>query len=160
MTPDAPIKKDYPETIVQIDTRKFCELWNTHNTLRKEGTWEEFVSTCWYEFVAGGGKTGPRNDPQKENAARIADYIRTKNPAGLTEPDITKWPSTDYYSFMSNRCYSKALAIRRRLLAEAKKSEALLTQVPDLPKGYEARNGESSRITNTEMFSIFNKPAS
>lgn len=116
-----------PEAITKsftfrMDTASFVSIWKNAND------WHRFVQDCWDRFSVNGG-----------NVNRLTEY----------DAGWGSWSQEEQYNALSDRCYSKCIAIR----SSVKKATG---RDMDLPKGYKERNGsKTSRISASEIATLF-----
>jgi len=139
-----------------MPNRDFLRLWSANRLnstwTNKEtgederGNWRAFIYECWGFFY-------PKNP----------DYLFTskKRPlssadgAGDFDPDN----KNDQYHFLSERCYQKATALARKVIAENKKNGTKY-RIPVLPGGYKTRDGSaasSKPVSGGEIASFFDQ---
>jgi hypothetical protein len=115
----------------QIDTESFVTVWANHLKKPASNDWKKFVLAVFARFTGGN------------------EY---KNMETLSEHDKNwkKWTDDQKYEYLSEKCYSKCIAIKRRLRDEKNKNV-------DLPNGYKERTGSraSKRITTDDIADIF-----
>ncbi len=115
----------------QMDTGSFAHIWKNHIGKSKSNDWKTFVLACFERFTGG------------------SEYSN-KQMLQAEDKGWGKWDDDKKYSFLSERCYSKAIGINRRLALAEK-------QVQPLPNGYKDRAGKkaSTRITIDDIAAIF-----
>ena len=113
----------------KMDTAAFCSIWNNH--LEGEDRWRAFVINCFNRFTQG-------------TEFSNLELLHT------TDKAWKKWDDDLKYKFLSERCYSKAIAIKRSL----KKNEGFEINLPD---GYTKRKGNktSKRLTSKDIMGFF-----
>ena len=113
----------------KMDTASFISIWKNH--MGKDDMWKKFVLNCFDRFTA-------ENEFNNRELCHKEDG-KWKN-----------WEDEQKYNFLSERCYSKAIAIQRTL----DKNEGFK---PALPDGYLSRKGSgtSKRLTTKDMVSLF-----
>jgi hypothetical protein len=119
-----------------LDTAAFVTLWRNHLNLKSkagEDVWRKFVMNAFDRFT-GGNELG--------------------NQAYLLEVDRNwkKWSADAKYAFLSEKCYSKAIIIKRNLAKGENGGHNV-----ELPQGYKTRNGPGStkRVTTEDIWNIF-----
>ena len=113
----------------KMDTAAFCSIWNNH--LGEEDRWTAFVINCFERFTS-------------ENEFNNRELLHNE------DKTWKKWDNDKKYDFLSERCYSKAIAIQRSL----KKKEAFEIALPD---GYLTRkgSGKGKRLTSKDLMAFF-----
>ena len=113
----------------KADTAAFCSIWAAH--LNGKDMWNKFVLNCFDRFT-------------RENEFNNRELLHNE------DKQWKKWTDDQKYKFLSERCYSKAIAIQR----SQKKKEGI--DVP-LPDGYLTRKGSggSKRLTSGDIRKIF-----
>ena len=116
-----------------MDSAGFIETWVKHNDNESDEDWRKFVIHCFDKFTRAG---------------------ETKNIQTLEEYDAgwKAWNDDTKYTFLSDKCYTKCISIKRRLMKD-KNYEVLL------PRGYLTRAGKktTSRIDSTAMMNLFER---
>tara|TARA_R110002074_G_scaffold152677_1_gene307061 strand:+ start:1614 stop:1991 length:378 start_codon:yes stop_codon:yes gene_type:complete len=114
-----------------IETRAFVTIWKHHLAKESSNDWKTFVLACFERFTTG-------------NELSNQAYMLNE------DKQWKKWSDDKKYSFLSEKCYSKAVIIRRNL-------GGLTPPVTvELPNGYKNRNGtKSGRVTTEDIANIF-----
>lgn len=114
-----------------VDTKTFVMLWKNHISKPSSNDWKKFVLACFERFTTGN---------------------ELSNQAYMLQEDKNwkKWDDEKRYSFFSEKCYSKAVIIRRNL------SKLTPPVVVELPNGYKQRNGaKKGRVTTQDIANLF-----
>ena len=123
--------KDKPSSRFVMDTASFVSVWRNHINNPDKDEWRKFVLNCFDRFTGG---------------------TEFKNKSMLQSHDAkwTKWSEDEKYGFLSDKCYSKCISIKRRLKEEQDYDVSL-------PSGYLTRNGSGSgkRITSEGIKGLF-----
>ena len=114
-----------------LETRAFVTIWRNHINHKTKNDWRTFVLACFERFTTG--------NELSNQAYMLAEDKQWK-----------KWDDDKKYTFLSEKCYSKAVIIRRNL----SKMETPVNV--ELPNGYKSRNGtKTGRVTTEDIASIF-----
>jgi hypothetical protein len=114
-----------------IETSAFVMLWKNHISKPSADDWKKFILACFARFTSGN---------------------ELSNQAYMLQEDKQwkKWDDEKKYSFLSEKCYSKAVIIRRNL---AGLTPAVVVK---LPNGYKQRNGaKKGRVTTQDIANLF-----
>jgi hypothetical protein len=130
--PDTKSEKDMPKRFL-MDSAGFIEIWTKYNDNESNDDWRKFVLRCFHEFTKEG---------ETKNAVNLASY----------DEGWKAWNDDTKYTFLSDKCYTKCIGIKRRLMKD-KNYEVLL------PRGYLTRAGKktTSRIDSTAMMNLFER---
>ena len=124
-----------PAKRFSMDTRAFTAIWKAHIEKESANDWRKFVLACFKRFTEGN---------QYKNMECLAS----------SDKNWKKWDDDAQYKYLSEKCYSKCMAIRKSI----KNSPANKTGYePALPNGYKTRNGGtgSSRPTGEDLMGMF-----
>ena len=114
-----------------LETRAFVTIWKNHISKPTSNDWRKFVLAVFDRFTTGN---------ELSNQAYMLAHDKTWK----------KWTDEKKYQFMSEKAYSKAIMIRRKL------SELDPPVKVELPDGYKERNGKRGvRITPEDIANIF-----
>jgi hypothetical protein len=114
-----------------IETKGFVTIWRNHINHDTSNDWKKFVLACFKRFT---------------------DANELSNQQFLMDDDKQwkKWDDAKKYDFLNEKCYSKAVIIRRNLAALTPAVNV------ELPNGYKSRNGnKSGRVTIQDIANIF-----
>ena len=113
----------------KMDTQAFISIWKNH--MEGEDKWNSFVLKCFERFT-------------RENEFNNRELIHNDDKAWK------KWTDEQKYAFLSERCYSKAIAIARTMEKKGGYKVAL-------PDGYLTRKGSggNKRLTVDDMAKLF-----
>ncbi len=123
--------KGKPTSRFVMDTSSFVSVWRNHNNKPESNEWRKFVLACFDRFTGG-------------------SEFKNKNMLQETDKGWTKWTDDQKYEFLSEKCYSKCISIKRRLKEEQDYDVSL-------PSGYLTRKGSGSgkRITSEGIKNLF-----
>jgi len=114
-----------------LETRGFVTIWRNHINHDTKNNWRDFVLAVFERFTTGN---------ELSNQAYMLDE----------DKQWKKWNDDKKYEFLSEKCYAKAVIIRRNLAGMEP------PVVVDLPDGYKDRNGaKSGRTTIKDIADIF-----
>lgn len=124
-----------PTKRFNMDTRTFSDIWNNHLKKAEANDWRKFVLALFKRFTTGN---------EYKNMETMSDHDKTWK----------KWDEDKQYTFLSEKCYSKCMSIRKTILKAEGNTSGFQ---PDLPNGYKERNGKGAgtRATGKELFNIF-----
>ena len=123
---------DKPRVKFGMKTDVFCIIWKNHLTSPDSDDWNKFVQALFSRFKDHG-----------ENHEAIAKW------AAYKKLGKKKWTEDQIHEFLSERAYSKAITVKRKLKKDADFDI-------DLPEGYKNRNGaKSKRISTSDLAAIF-----
>jgi hypothetical protein len=118
-----------------MDTRTFTSIWKNHTEKESANDWRKFVLAIFERFATGN---------------------QYKNMDTLTAHDKNwkKWDDDAKYKYLSEKAYSKCMAIRKSIKNHPDNKTGF---EPALPNGYKQRNGGtgSSRPTGADLMNIF-----
>ena len=123
--------KNKPSSRFVMDTASFVTVWKNHLNKPDSNEWRNFVINCFERFTGG-------------------TEFKNKTMLQELETGWTKWTDDQKYEFLSDKCYSKCISIKRRVKSEQDYDVAL-------PNGYLSRNGSGSskRITSEGIVGLF-----
>ncbi len=123
--------KGKPSSRFQMDTASFVSVWRNHINHADNNEWRKFVLNCFDRFTGG-------------------SEFKNKNMLQEHDKGWNKWTDDQKYEFLSDKCYSKCISIKRRLKEEQDYDVGL-------PSGYLTRNGSGSgkRITSEGIKGLF-----
>lgn len=115
----------------QMDTSSYVSVWRNHINKPDSNEWRRFVVACFKRFTGG-------------------TEFKNKEMLQAHDKSWTKWTDDEMYAFLSDKCYSKCISIKRRLKEEQDYDVSL-------PSGYLTRNGSGSgkRITSEGIKGLF-----
>ena len=114
-----------------MDTASFVTVWRNHINKPESNEWRKFVLACFDRFTGG-------------------QEYRNKETLKQEDNDWQKWDDDDKYKYLSDRCYSKCITIKRRMKEEQDYDVTLQS-------GYLTRNGSgaSKRLTSEGIKNLF-----
>ena len=114
-----------------IETRAFVTIWRNHINHKTKNDWRTFVLACFARFTEGN---------ELNNQAYMLAH----------DKQWKKWTEDKQYDFLSEKCYAKAVIIRRNL---ANMDPPVKVELPD---GYKERNGSRpGRTTTADIAALF-----
>ena len=116
-----------------LPTAAFCAIWRNHvnHDHKSVDDWNRFVLNVYERFSV---------DTNAGNVAALKE----------ADPKWKSWNDTQKFEFLSPKCYSKCITIRRKV----KKDEGYV--IP-MPNGYKS-GSSTARLSSGEIADIFRKP--
>lgn len=123
--------KGKPSSRFVMDTASFVTVWKNHLNKAESNEWRKFVLALFARFTGG-------------------SEFKNKNMLQELDKGWAKWTDDAKYEFLSDKCYSKCISIKRRVKSEQDYDVAL-------PSGYLTRNGSGAgkRITSEGIVNLF-----
>ena len=91
--------KNKPSSRFVMDTASFVTVWKNHLNKPDSNEWRNFVINCFERFTGG-------------------TEFKNKTMLQELETGWTKWTDDQKYEFLSDKCYSKCISIKRRITSE------------------------------------------
>ncbi len=115
----------------QMDTATFVSIWRNHTAKSDNDEWKKFVLNCFERFTSGN---------EHKNKQTLLEH----------DKNWTKWKDDEKYEYLSEKCYSKCIGIKRRMKEEHDYDATL-------PKGYLTRGGSGAgkRLTSEDILNLF-----
>ena len=118
----------------RMNTLQFCQIWK--DCLDQGDNWSQFIGAAWEHFSI-------------INQAELNKY----------EKGWDHWDKAQIHTFLSERCYTKAMGIRATLRSKTKSDEHPNGVCPDMVDGYKHRNGPTgAQVTTDELLKVFGLP--